>query len=101
MPTPALLMASGGIGAFGSVMQGQQERNASNIEATQLEQQGQVAATEAGSRIVAQDADAIKTMGAVKAGAAAGGVAAGSGSPRAVNPYHARQAILNHHFAKY
>lgn len=100
MPTAALLVSSG-IQAGGQILGGIQQNEASKVEATQLRQQGQVAATEASARISANDTEAIKALSAGKAAAGASGVATNSGSVRAVQAHNESQAILNDTYAKY
>jgi predicted extracellular nuclease len=105
MPTAALIVGAnfGGaaLSAGGQLYQGFQANKAAGQEATQLEQQGQVRATEANARISAQDQETRKVIGGVNAGAAASGVSASSGSPGVVNKYNASMGFLRDTYAKY
>jgi hypothetical protein len=100
MPTAALLVGTG-LSGGGQILQGFQSQKSANIAATQDIQQGQIQATQAAGRISAEDIEANKTMAAVRANAGASGVAAGSGSARAVNAMNAAQQTLRDTYTNY
>ena len=99
MPTAALI--AGGLSAGGQVLGGFQEQRASQNEAIQLEQQGQVASTNAYGEIAANDVRARQELGAVNTGAAACGVTSNSGSVKAVRSMNESMSILRDTYAKY
>ena len=99
MPTAALI--AGGLQAGGQVYGGIQEQEASKNEAAQLEQQGQVASTNAYGEIAANDVRARQELGAVNTGAAASGVTSNSGSVRAVRSMNESMSILRDTYSRY
>ena len=100
MPTAALIIGTG-LSAGGQILQGIQSQKAAGYEATQAEQQGQVESTNAYGEIAQNDIESNRLMAKVRTQAGASGVAAGSGSVRAVNSMNASMAILRDTYSKY
>jgi hypothetical protein len=82
-------------------MGGFQQQRESGLEARQLEQQGQIAATNASGEIIANDVAARQALAQGTANAAASGVSANSGSVRAVRSMNESMAILRDTYARY